>query len=299
MAGWQSTLRALARQPGVHFVLVGGALFLLRAGLAPSPPPVAPRPAADRPAVRPVLSDDELLYREALRLGLDRAQAVERRLILNMRFLQLDAKASDRQLYEQARAIGFQRTDPVVRRWMVQQMRLLARAGSKPDVFTRAELAGYLRNHQERFTIPTFVRLTHVFLSADRRGAAAREDARRLLAKLRAGQVSPDAAPALGDPFLLGHHTGMVGASDLERVYGAGFARAVMRLPVAVWSGPVESSQGVHLVWIHEARAPEPAKLADVRSQVVLALAAERGDVRLADYLRRLRDREAAKEEAR
>ena len=288
MAGWRKALSALARQPVVHFVLLGGALFFFRAGLAP-PAPVAPLPKA-RPLPQAALTDEDLLYREALKMGLDQEMPVRRRLIQNMRFLAIDEKAGDEELYRQAREIGFQRTDPVVRRFLVEQMRLLARAGTgRQDVFTEAELTSYLESHRERFTLPVFVRLTHVYLSADRRGKTIERDAERLLARLRAEHVAPAAGPALGDPFLLGHQTGFVASYDLEPIYGAGLAAEVMRLPVGVWSGPVRSVHGLHLVWIHETRERRLAKLADVRSQVVLALAGQREEARLAEHLHRLR----------
>lgn len=300
MLGRRDTLRALSRQPGLHFVILGGALFLLRAGLATPPAPAPALPAAGpEVAAEPAPSDEELLYREALRIGLDRELPARRRLVQNMRFLLADAEAGDDELYRQAREIGFHRTDPVVRRFMVERMRLLAGAGSGPEIFTEAELEGYLRQHQERFAIPTFVRLTHVFLAADHRGATIAPEARRLLDRLRAGPVPPAAGPALGDPFPLGHHTGVVAASDLERIYGAGFAAEVMSLPVGAWSGPIESSQGLHLVWIHQARRAKPATLADVRSRVILALTAEREEARLAELLRRLRKQAGVEEVTR
>jgi len=305
MIDWRKAPRALVRQPGVHFLLLGGALFLLRAGIAPPVPRVAARvvPPLEAPRAKNLsealpkrsLTDDELLYREAVKIGLDQEKPVQRRLVQNMRFLQIDKNAGDGELYRQAREIGFDRTDPVVRRFLVEQMRLLARAGTGPEVFTEAELGNYLKSHQEQFALPVFVNFTHVYLSSDRRGKAIEREARRLLARLRAGHISPEAAPPLGDPFLLGHHSGMVAKSDLEGVYGAGFALEVARLPVGVWSGPVASAQGLHLVWIHETREREPAKLADVRSQIVLALAGERRDVRYAEYLRRLRERESSR----
>jgi hypothetical protein len=239
------------------------------------------------------LTDDELLYREALRLGLDRTQPVERRLIQNMRFLEVSPGASERELYRQAVNIGFNRTDPVVRRFLVAQMRLLARVGPQPDTFSPTELAAYLERHQERFALPSFVRLTHVFLSADRRGGEIEKDARRLLSRLRAERVSPEDAPALADPFLLGNHPVLSSRLDLERIYGSEMATEVMRLPVGAWSGPVRSAQGLHLVWIHEIRQKEPAKLEDVRTQVALELTGERQDARLAKHLRQLRQREA------
>ncbi len=328
-------MRGLARSPSLHFLVLGGILYLLRAGLGPPPP--APRPAAAAtpsgppaelatPAADPRLvtisalqverlreawkrsrrrlpstaeeapliaglADEEMLYREALARGLDRADPVRQRLIQNMRFLRIDESGGGRDLYAQAVEIGFDRTDPVVRRFLVEQMRLLAQAGNQPDVFTDAELEDYLRRNPERFSLPAFVRLSHVFLDADRRGETLERDARRLLARLRAGHVSPEMAPELGDPFLPGHHPALAARGELAKIYGPDFAAAVMRLPAGVWSGPVRSAYGLHLVWVHESLPGEPPQLADVRSRLTLELTHERQEARLAAYLRDVRRR--------
>ncbi|HET9766992.1 MAG TPA: peptidylprolyl isomerase, partial [Thermoanaerobaculia bacterium] len=183
------------------------------------------------------------------------------------------------------------RTDPVVRRYLVAQMRLLARAGTGPDVFTDAELADHLGRHAARFALPAFVSLSHVYLDEDRRGSALEGDARRLLDRLRAQRVAPAAAPGLGDPFFPGHHPPLAARGELAKIYGAAFAEAVMRLPVGSWSGPVRSAYGLHLVWIHASEPGEPPRLADVRSQLSLELAQERQEERLAAFVRDLRRR--------
>jgi parvulin-like peptidyl-prolyl cis-trans isomerase-like protein len=335
MAGLRLEIRRLARSPTLHFLVLGGSLYLLRAGLIP--PAAAPPPAAAaavsspaRPAAAPAagsrtvivsaaqierlreawrksrrslpsaaeearliarLADEEMLYREALRQGLDRAEPVRQRLIQNMRFLKLDEGGGTPDLYAQAVEIGFDRTDPVVRRFLVQQMQLLARAGDRPDVFTDAELEDHLRRNLERFALPAFVRISHVFLDADRRAEALERDARRLLARLRAGHVSPDTAVELGDPFFPGHHPALAARGELAKIYGPDFAAAVMRLPAGEWSGPVRSAYGLHLVWVHERLPGEPPRLADVRSRLALELAHERQEARLAAYLREMRRR--------
>lgn len=284
----------LARSPVLHFLVLGGILYLVQARWAPreaAPKEAAPREAAPRPIEG--LADEEILYREARARGLDRSMPVRQRLIQNMRFLQIDpaGKSGAEDLYRQAVEIGFDRTDPVVRRYLVEQMRLLAQAGDRPDTFTDAELQDYLERNAERFSVPAFVRLSHVFLDADRRGEAIEKDARRLLARLRAGRISPEAAPELGDPFFPGHHPALAEQSDLEKIYGADFAAEAMALPAKVWSGPLRSAYGLHLVWVHEIVPGELPRLADVRSRLTLELAHERQEARLAAFLSAMRQR--------
>lgn len=263
------------RSPALHFVLLGGLLFLLRTGTEKAP--------------APVLEDEERLYRAAVAAGLDRGSpVVSQRLIENMRFLEGDPKrkAMDGgKLYAEAVSLGFDRTDPVVRRVLVEQMRLIAEAPGKPETLTEAELTDYLDRHRDRFRRPGLVRLTQVFLDADRRGATVEEDARRLLDRLRGEQVSPEEAPALGDPFLSGHHPALSSPRDLAKIYGPSFARDVAGLPAGRWAGPIPSTFGWHLVWVHESVPGEPATLAEVRNQVALGLANERREARLAAFL--------------
>ena len=271
----------IRRQPVLHFLILGGLLFLVRI-------------ATQRAPEKPVAGDEELLYRAAVASGLDRgSEVVNQRLIDNMRFLEGgEAKGRDGgKLYGEAVALGFDRTDPVVRRVLVEQMRLVAEAAGKPEAPTEAELMDYLRRHQKHFRQPGQVRLSHVFLDADRRGAALESDARRLLARLQAEHMEPDAAPALGDPFLPGHHPALATPRDLAKIYGPAFARDVSGLPEGRWLGPVSSTYGLHLVWIHESVPGAPAALAEVRNQVVLGLANERREARLAAFLRGARVR--------
>lgn len=318
MAGLPPAIRRLARSPALHFLVLGGALYLLRGALAP--PAAAPRPTGSRtvtisatqierlreacrrsrrssPSIAEEarlidgLAKEEMLYREALARGLDSSEPVRQRLIQNMRFLALDETGGARNLYRQALEIGFDRTDPVVRRFLVEQMRLLARAGSRPDVFTDTELEDYLRRNAARFQLASFVRISHVYLDADRRGEALERDARRLLGQLRAGHVSPEIAPRLGDPFFPGHHSALVARGELAKMYGPEFAAEVLRLRPGAWSGPVRSAYGLHLVWVHESLPGEPLRLADVRGRLALGLAEEHREARLGAYLRTMRRR--------
>jgi len=55
----------------------------------------------------------------------------------------------------------------------------------------------------------------------------------------------------------------------LQRDFGPGFAASVAKLPTGVWSGPVESTHGWHLVQV-SLRADSPAvRFEDVRERVV------------------------------
>lgn len=225
---------------------------------------------------------EERLVREALALGLHRSDpVVRRRLVQNLRFLGADPGRSDEALFEEALALGLHETDLVVRRRLVQRLELAAGAAAREETPADAELEAWLRAHRERFERPARVRITQVMLSRERRGSHLERDARELLERLHREQVSPDDAVGWGDPSLLPGRIPLRAGKDLARDFGATFARSVLALPTGRWSGPVPSAFGLHLVFVHERAAARLPALAEVRDAVLDDFAAERARRRL------------------
>ena len=215
-------------------------------------------------------ADEERLFREALRLGLDRKDAVVRtRLIRNMRFLDENTAADDPALLAQAYALGMPLRDVLVRRRLVQAMQ---QHFSDGVALSDAEVRDYVSAHAERYGAPRRVSFRHVFLDHGR-------------------EHDLSVRPAQGDPFLLGAEFHAQSEADVARMFGATFARAVMALPAGEWSAPIESPYGDHFVRveaIEPARAPE---FETVRRQAYYALLEERGREAIEQGLRPLRRR--------
>jgi hypothetical protein len=179
----------------------------------------------------------------------------------------------------------------VVRRHLVQMMRLATGRLGPADLPSEAELAAYLAEHAERFTEPERVRLTHLYLSRDRRGDAIGHDAEGLLAAIRRGAVPPESAASLGDPFLPGREVGPASRVELERLFGPRLTSALEGVEPGAWVGPLESSYGLHLVWVHERLPARVPALDAVRGRVLQALLDERRAARSHERLAKLRAR--------
>jgi peptidyl-prolyl cis-trans isomerase C len=296
-------------RPILHFFLLGTALLafqrfllpaLLPAGEASSPALVIPaeRVAELRrqtTAVEPAAAaeelaarigaevDDELLYRRALALGLDRGDPVVRnRLIQNMRFAAAEPERDDTALYQEALALGLDRTDLVVRRRLVQRMRMRIESRARRTEPDEAALRDWFDAHAERFVRPARARVTQIYFGRDHEAQA------RAAHEALTG-AGPEAAHSLGDPFLHPAAQPLQSERELARRFGPDFARAVFALEPGRWSAPIASAYGFHLVWVHERTEAEPLVLDDVRSQVRYAVLAERADRALAEELAALR----------
>jgi hypothetical protein len=236
--------------------------------------------------------DEEVLYREALALGLDRREGVIRdRLVRLARFvdenLPEDAAASE----AAARQLGLDRHDLVIRRHLVNSMRLALAAPGPSDQPTAAQLAAYYDQHGDEYRQPARVRFVHVYFSRERRGDRADADARRLLDELRSEAIAPEEAARQGDPFIRGAVVGPAPATEIERLFGADFATAIVHAAPHVWVGPIASGYGRHLVWVDERIVAGRPPLAEVRGRVLHQLLHEREQQRLRRRLASIRAR--------
>ena len=316
----------------LHFTLLGALLFAAERRFATSQPvAISATRVAERIAkytretgaapdarVYALLERDaqgeDVLAREARRLGLDRDDAVVReRLVSNMAFLQGGARVdqsargdappsetnalgheiSPERLYREALALGMDASDALVRRRLAARMTARLRADAAREPIDEATLRAWFDAHGDTFEQPAAVRFAQVcFARSDREGEAERR-ARSALASLRDGAIAPAEASRRGDPCLLGNAISLRSASELERGFGAAFARAAFAADTDVWTGPIASSQGVHLVLVQERVLARGADFESVRLAVRDACIAERQDAALRDGIARLRARYA------
>ena len=311
----------MLRWPAIHFLVIGAGLYALQ-GLAGSTEPVraadGARPAIvvkaadlarmrrsyeltkgaepDEAAYRQMIAtfvENEALYREAIVLGLDRAdQTVRWRLIEKMQVLG-EAGETDPadEVVQRALALGLQRDDPIVRNVLIDKYRMLVRYAHGGGGLTQEQLRAYYERNKERFLNPPRVSFSHVFFSAQRRGEGARADAQEALSRLRSTAMTDEQAIALGDVFLGGHAATNQNAQGLGRLFGAGFASVALAADEGAWTGPFESAFGQHLVFVSSHGGGGTLPFEAVRSRVAKAAANELSETRLQTKIAELRDR--------
>lgn len=187
-------------------------------------------------------------------------------------------------LYREARAMGLDENDSVIRRRLRQKLEFLAEdfaAMAEPD---EAQLQAFLDNHLERYAIEPRLSFRQVFVSRDKRGAEASAHIDRLLSLLR--EDAPGVTPEeLGDPLPLPSALNDVAVAEVSRAFGNDFADAVQALPTASWQGPVASAFGEHLVFLSHHQPGRKPELAEVREAVRRDwLAEQQRDTREAFY---------------
>jgi len=172
----------------------------------------------------------------------------------------VDGRVREEILYREALALGLDKDDAIVRRRLAQKMEFLFEDVAALRKPTQDELRAWFEQHATHFERPARVTFRHLYFSPDRRGQRAREDAAQALAKIAGKPMdSPDAA-AQGDPFMFQDYYGDRAPDEVAKTFGAGFADALFRLAPGAWAGPIESGYGWHLVWVDgitPARVPD------------------------------------------
>ncbi|MFO0758281.1 MAG: peptidylprolyl isomerase [Byssovorax sp.] len=160
----------LLREPALHFLVLGLGLFALHARVR--------RPPPERIVVSAAFAD-ALAAEQAALLG--KPPTIEERQAL------VDRWVDEELLYREALALGLDRGDPIVRRRLVQKMERVGEGASPLPEPGDAELQAFLDAHADRFQEPARTSFEQVFVSRDRRGEAAEGEARRLAGELRGG----------------------------------------------------------------------------------------------------------------
>lgn len=236
-------VRRVAAEPLTHFLLLGVGLFALHRTVAPDPAPGS--------STVVVSEEAEALLVAQFEQRQGREPTEEERADLVARHVDEEV------LYREGIALGLDRSDPIVRRRVVQRMQLLLEDLAQPDP---AQLRAFFESHADAYAGPATLALEHVYFGGEDARLRA-EDAR---VALRGGADPGD----LGQPFAHGNAFARRTRAQLERMFGPELAQAIVEAPLEEWV-VARSGLGWHVVRVTsraEGRVPE---LERVRARVV------------------------------
>lgn len=263
----------LLREPLLHFLLIGAALF---AGYH-----LFQRDSgAGEASKRIVLTAGDLQQLSVTWLAQGRPAPTPEQMH-NL----VEARVQEEILYREALAMGLDKNDTIVKRRLAQKMEFLFEDVAALREPSHEELVDFLAKHPERFAVPARVTFRHLYFSPDRRGQNARSDAAKALAKLAGQRADSPALRTLGDPFMFEDYYGDRSFDQLVKDFGPGFARDLIATRPGAWQGPIESGYGWHLVFVDSLTPSHAPAFDDVEADVKNEwVEAERADIRKRAY---------------
>lgn len=231
-------LKRLSREPLVHFLLIGLALFaaysLMNQGTN-----------QEGSSTRIVLTEDDIRQLEiAFTAQWQRPPNSQEMAAL------IDSRIREEVLYREALALGLDKEDTIVKRRMAQKMDFLAEDLSDIHEPTTQELRSWFEKNSLRFESSSRITFRHLYFSPDRRSGNPRDAAMDALAKIAGEPEDSSVAAGLSDPFMFQDYYGDHTPEQVAKEFGPDFAQKLFRLKPGFWNGPIESGYGWHLVWI-------------------------------------------------
>ena len=259
-------LDLIRRETLVHFAIAGAVLFAIDAART--------RPEAEAIVVTPAAIDGLMQGREEL---LGRPVSPDERPTVIARHV------NDEILLREAYARELYRHDGIVRKRLLELMRFLL--VDEPSEPTEHDLRVYLEEHRSMYQTSGAVTFSHVFYAAGEN--AKTPEAADLLPQLRAGRNFR----SFGEPFWLGRVLEGYPEPQLARLLGSGFAQKVIGLPLHEWSGPIDSTRGIHFIRLDERRPPEVPEFSELLPTLRADWLAAKREERLMAKVEELRDR--------
>jgi hypothetical protein len=167
----------------------------------------------------------------------------------------------------EAMALGLDKDDTVIRRRLRQKMEFVSDDIAAQVQPTDADLSAYLGAHPEQFRVDPRFTFQQVYLNREQHGTNLARDTDQLKSRLPSDGKQADVS-ALGDSSLLESRFTRVSVREVAGQFGEKFANALMGLKPSQWIGPVESSYGLHWVWVSDKSEGRIPLLSEVRDAV-------------------------------
>jgi len=270
-------LRRWLQEPLLHFLLIGAALFALFYLVADPE----------------TISDNRIVISEAdidrmITLFERRSQRLPTQQELNGL---VEAQIREEILYREALSMGLDQDDTIVRRRMAQKVEFMFNDLVDAEDASDEDLQRFLSENPDRFIESGHISFLHVYINADKRGEKAEADARQLLQSLNQEQEAIDPA-TVGDPFMLGYvFVDDRSEYQVSRMFGSDFAKSLGEIKPGSWQGPIESGYGLHLVYVKDRTESRLPPLAEIRDSVLNELLTERRSEANQAFYKTLRDR--------
>ena len=210
-------LKRWLREPLIHFLLIGGLLFVFYGLLNDS------AKNNDNHIVITIADIDHLKALWKKKWQRNPTQVELNGLI--------EQQIREEVMYREALALGLDQNDTIVRRRLTQKLEFITADLATHAEPSDAELAEFLQAHIETFTTPSEISFEHVYLNTDKRGEEAQQDAQRLLNELKNSSVNVD-INIVGDPFMLGQQYDLVTEQEVSRLFGNRFTSELFTLPI-------------------------------------------------------------------
>lgn len=247
----RKTVLTFIQEPIVHFLIIGAGIFTLYLFIAD---PADMRP--DR-----IIVDETNVSRLAEQFQRTWMRSPTKQELKGL----IDEFVKEEILYREALALGLDQNDLIIRRRLRQKMEFLNEDVNLPRAPSDVELHVFYNAHLEHFRRPDRISFQQIYLNPNDAADSWEQTAVELMARLN-GNLSASVDPGLlGDRSLLPNQLAGVTKSDIAKTFGDAFVKGVEQATTGRWCGPYASSFGLHLIRVQAREAGGVPAMAEIR----------------------------------
>jgi hypothetical protein len=169
--------------------------------------------------------------------------------------------------YREALTLGLERDDTIIRRRLRQKMEFISvdlGAATEP---TDEQLQALLTANPEAYRQDAVLSFEHIFIDPNRHTRDLDAVLQDLRVQLATAKATPDIAN-LGDRLSLESSYTNLTTSAIDRLFGPGFGTSLESLPLNTWSEPQRSGYGLHFVRVIARTPSRIPELAEARLEL-------------------------------
>ena len=257
--------KKLLRDPLLRFAVLGVLIYWLMNALSPS------LNELDSQTIQVSESDlitylqnrdqvfDSALYKQKLA-----SYSTEQRERAERQYVQQEV------LFREAKKLGLDQNDQLLRRRLIQKIKyFLEGLGNASIVIEPSQVDEYYAAQKQNYLKPGAISFTHIFYKAvNANDLSAINRATEALSSHNAKKTELN--PGTSDHFPYHRHYADKSESQVARHFGRDFAKDLFTLEANAeqWQGPIESAYGQHLVLINQKTVAEVPALSSIRERV-------------------------------
>lgn len=242
--------KRVLREPLVHFLIAGAVVYVVLAD------------GGTASAERRIVVDQAEVERLSERWSRTYMRAPTREELRGL----VDEYVRDQVYYREALRLGLDRNDEVVVRRMHTKLISLASLSAEMETPDAAVLQALIDANPERYGRAASYGFEQVWLGADT--PEVRKLAQAILGSGKDANIAVERFASRLPVSSLGFAYAAITPADIAQQFGQQFASAVSSGAVGQWRGPVPSGYGLHLVRVTRITPARPPVLDDVRQRV-------------------------------
>ena len=146
-------------------------------------------------------------------------------------------------LYREALAMDLDREDTIIKRRLRQKIEFISEDLAGLEVPEEQELQAYLEEHRQDYRKPARFSFRQIYFDVSKRGQNSKSDANKLLKML---QTQDQDITLLGDRLMVKQRFDSETGREIGRALGTEFLQSLQKMPTGSWQGPINSGFGLH-----------------------------------------------------